>query len=60
MLSARNEKRTEMADVARTQVDPRTAADILEAIRSIAFGEVVVTVHDRRVVQIEKKEKRRL
>ena len=41
-------------------VDPRIGREILETIRSISFGEVVVTVHDGRVVQIEKKEKMRL
>ena len=51
------------ADVRRgtgAAVDPGTRKEIIDTIESVSFGEVVVTIHDRRVVQIEKKEKRRL
>jgi hypothetical protein len=34
-------------------------AEILRAIRNIRFGSVEITIHDSRVVQIERKEKRR-
>jgi hypothetical protein len=34
-------------------------AEVLHAIRNIRYGSVEVTIHDSRVVQIERKEKRR-
>jgi hypothetical protein len=34
-------------------------AEVLRAIRNIRYGSVEVTIHDSRVVQIERKEKRR-
>jgi hypothetical protein len=37
----------------------RTDLEILRAIRSVRYGSVEVTIHDSRVVQIERKEKRR-
>ncbi|MBN1603720.1 MAG: YezD family protein [Chitinispirillaceae bacterium] len=43
-----------------TQVDSRTQKEIIDSIKSVSYGEVVITVHDKRVVQIEKKEKKRL
>jgi hypothetical protein len=43
-----------------TQVDARTQQEIIDSIKSVSYGEVVITIHDKRVVQIEKKEKRRL
>jgi len=43
-----------------TIINPRIRKEILETIESVSFGEVIVTIHDRRVVQIEKKEKRRI
>ena len=43
-----------------TLVDSRTQQEIIDSIKSVSYGEVVITIHDRRVVQIEKKEKRRL
>ena len=33
--------------------------EILDSIDAISYGEVVVTVHDKKIVQIEKKEKKR-
>ncbi|MDD3088764.1 MAG: YezD family protein [Candidatus Omnitrophica bacterium] len=33
--------------------------EIFEAVKGISFGEVVITIHDSRVVQIERKEKKR-
>jgi hypothetical protein len=33
--------------------------EVIRAIRNIRFGSVEVTIHDSRVVQIERKEKRR-
>lgn len=40
-------------------VDPHIVEEILETISEIKYGEVVITVHDSKVVQIEKKEKKR-
>jgi hypothetical protein len=33
--------------------------EILTCVNNITFGEVVITVHNSKVVQIEKKEKKR-
>ncbi|KMQ52553.1 hypothetical protein CHISP_0322 [Chitinispirillum alkaliphilum] len=33
--------------------------EIIDAISGITYGEVVVTIHDSKIVQIEKKEKKR-
>jgi hypothetical protein len=33
--------------------------EILMCVKNITFGEVVITVHNSKVVQIEKKEKKR-
>ncbi|MFH1878486.1 MAG: YezD family protein [Candidatus Omnitrophota bacterium] len=44
----------------RTSVLPeKIEEEIFSAINRISFGEVVITIHDSRVVQIEKKEKTR-
>jgi len=34
-------------------------AEIIRAVRNIRYGSVEITIHDSRVVQIERKEKRR-
>jgi hypothetical protein len=34
-------------------------AEITEMIRQIRYGEVVISIHDSEVVQIEKREKKR-
>ena len=41
-------------------LSPSTEMTILEAIRSLQYGSVEVTVHDSRVVQIECKKKIRV
>lgn len=41
-------------------VAPEILQQIVQAIRSLRYGTVQVTVHDARVVQIEKVEKTRL
>ena len=33
--------------------------EIIETIRQIRYGEVVISIHDSEVVQIEKREKKR-
>lgn len=35
------------------------AQEIIAAVKSIRYGEVIVMIHDARVVQIEKREKKR-
>jgi hypothetical protein len=40
--------------------DERKLSDeIIEMVRQIRYGEVVISIHDSDVVQIEKREKRR-
>ncbi|HLI81588.1 MAG TPA: YezD family protein [Candidatus Binataceae bacterium] len=41
--------------VSLTDID----AEVIRAIRNIRYGSVEITIHDSRVVQIERKEKRR-
>lgn len=33
--------------------------EIIEAVESVNYGEIVIVIHDSRVVQIEKREKKR-
>ena len=40
-------------------IEKKIINEILQAIHQINFGEVVVTIHNSKVVQIEKKEKKR-
>jgi hypothetical protein len=41
-------------------VDSYTRQEIFDAVSRISYGEVVLTIHDGKVVQIEKREKVRL
>jgi len=43
-----------------TPLDEETASRILGAIQSLRYGAVEVTVHDARVVQIDRKERIRV
>jgi hypothetical protein len=43
----------------KKQIDPKVLNEIIEAIGKIKYGEVVITVHDSKVVQIEEKRKKR-
>ena len=43
----------------KKEVDPKILDEVVEAIGKIKYGEVVITVHNSKVVQIEKKEKKR-
>jgi hypothetical protein len=56
-MSATNGAKTGSAEVA---LDPEVSRRILDAIRSLQFGAVEVTVHDGRVVQIDRRERTRL
>lgn len=47
--------KNEYAESGHTSTD--VIAKLLEAIESIRYGSVEVIIHDRRIVQIEQKEK---
>jgi len=33
--------------------------EIVRGIKNISYGEIIITIHDSRIVQIEKREKKR-
>ncbi|MBI5806479.1 YezD family protein [candidate division TA06 bacterium] len=39
--------------------DTKILDEILAAIHNINYGEILITIHDSKIVQIEKREKRR-
>jgi len=43
----------------KKQVDKKVLREISKSIRTISYGEVVITIHDSKIVQVEKREKRR-
>ena len=43
----------------KNEIDPKILDEVVEAIGKIKYGEVVITVHNSKIVQIEKKEKKR-
>ena len=43
----------------KKEIDSKIIDEVVEAIRKIKYGEVVITVYNSKVVQIEKKEKMR-
>jgi hypothetical protein len=47
--------KNEYAESSHTSAD--VIAKLLEAIESIRYGSVEIIIHDRRIVQIERKEK---
>jgi len=56
--AGKREKKAEFFDSERNAEHP-VLNEILNALRRIKFGEVVITIHEGRVVQIEKREKER-
>lgn len=44
----------------RSDNDPRIQQTILQALKDLRFGSVEITVHDSKVVQIERREKVRV
>lgn len=40
-------------------IEPKVLEEIIKAIEGINYGEVVITIHNSEIVQIEKKEKKR-
>ena len=43
----------------KINIDQGILNEILKSVQQINYGEVVITIHDSRIVQIEKKEKKR-
>ncbi len=41
------------------KANPQVLGEVKEAINQIRYGEVIITIHGERVVQIEKREKKR-
>ena len=41
------------------EIDPNILKEIIEAVRKMKYGEVVITIHNSKVVQIEEKNKKR-
>ena len=41
------------------KIDKQVLDEILKFIRQINYGEVTITIHDSKIVQIEKREKKR-
>ena len=46
-------------DKLRKEIDQKILDEIVKAIQQINYGEVVITIHNSKIVQIEKKEKKR-
>ncbi len=44
---------------AKLNIDKSILKEIVDFIQQISYGEVVITIHDSDIVQIEKKEKKR-
>ncbi|MCR4337611.1 MAG: YezD family protein [Candidatus Omnitrophica bacterium] len=40
-------------------IDPKILDEIIEAVQRMKYGEVVITIYDSKVVQIEEKKKKR-
>lgn len=41
------------------KIDQKILEEIVKVIKQIDYGEVVITIHNSQIVQIERKEKRR-
>ena len=48
-----------MKTVTQCKINQKILQEIIEPIKQINYGEVVITIHDSKIVQIEKKEKKR-
>ena len=40
-------------------IDQRVLNELVKSIQQINYGEVVITIHNSKIVQVEKKEKKR-
>ncbi|MFH1507186.1 MAG: YezD family protein [Candidatus Omnitrophota bacterium] len=45
--------------VQKKEIEQRVIEEVIKSIQQISYGEVVLTIHNSKVVQIEKKEKKR-
>ena len=43
----------------KKEIDPKILNEIIEAVGKMKYGEVVITVYNSKVVQIEEKKKKR-
>ena len=43
----------------KQEMEPEVLEEIIKSIRQIEYGEIVITIHDSKMVQLEKREKRR-
>lgn len=43
----------------RSSLDSVILEELVQCLKNIAYGEIVVTIHDSRIVQIERREKKR-
>ena len=43
----------------KKNISQKVLEEIIKSIQKINYGEVVITIHDSKIVQIEKKEKKR-
>lgn len=43
----------------KEKIEQKILDEIIEAVGKIKFGEIVITIYNSRVVQIERKEKKR-
>ena len=43
----------------KKNINVKVLEEVMQSIEQINYGEIVITIHDSRIVQIEKKEKKR-
>lgn len=48
-----------MRKISQNKIDRKVLREIIGPIKQITYGEVVITIHDSKIVQVEKKEKKR-
>lgn len=48
-----------VSDKDRSSQDSVILEELVQCLKNIAYGEIVVTIHDSRIVQIERREKKR-
>ncbi len=43
----------------KEKIKPKILEEIVKSIQQINYGEVVITIHDSKIVQVERREKKR-
>lgn len=43
----------------KKNINVKVLEEVMQSIEQINYGEIVITIHDSRIVQIERKEKKR-